>query len=130
MGRPPDSGIPCLPMEHRGNEIRDLAAARRRFPEGSVVQVVSGLRRGELAVVECIDEATFQELGEIVVWLDRGQGADYEPCSVMLAEIMLMPARQAMRSRSSGVRKRGVTRTGPSMRAKRSAMALAEDAAS
>jgi hypothetical protein len=117
-------------MEHRGNEIRDLAAARRRFPEGSVVQVVSGLRRGELAVVECIDEATFQELGEIVVWLDRGQGADYEPCSVMLAEIMLMPARQAMRSRSSGVRKRGVTRTGPSMRAKRSAMALAEDAAS
>lgn len=133
MGSPLDAGIPCLPMDHRGNEIRDLDAARHRYPEGSVVQVVSGRHRGELAVVECIDEATFHELGEIVVWLDRGQDTNYEPCSVMLAEIMLMqasPRRQAPRSRSSGVRKRGVTRTVPSSSASRSAMALTEDAAS
>jgi len=136
MGRPADAGIPCLPMEYRGSDlpdIRDLDAARRRYPEGSVVQVLSGRHRGELALVESIDEATFHELGEIVVWLDRSLGADYEPCSVMLAEIMLTqvtPTRQALRSRSSGVRKRGVTRTDPIRRPSRSAIALTEDAAS
>jgi len=133
MGRPTDAGIRCLAMECRGNEDRDLGAAQRRYPEGSLVRVVGGRHRGEYAVVECIDEAAFHELGEVIVWVDRGLGADYVPCSVMLYEIMLMqfrPGRQAPRSRSDGVRNRGVTRTSPTSWPSRSAAATTEPAAS
>ena len=120
-------------MECRQDEDRDLDAARHRYPEGSLVQVVNGRHRGDYAVVEGVDDAAFHELGEVIVWIDRGLGADYVPCSVMMHEIMLMhvsTGRQALRSRSSGVRNRGVIRTGPTVVASRSAASATDDTAS
>jgi hypothetical protein len=98
-------------MEYRGNEIRVLDAARRRYPAGTRVCITRGRHAGELAVVESIDDATFHELGEVVVWVDRGRDGEYLPCPVMINE--LAPAIQPLSSRSRGVRKRGVTRTAP-----------------
>lgn len=117
-------------MESRDFADRHLDAARRRYPEGSLVQLVGGRHRGDYAVVEAIDEAAFHELGEIIVWVDRGLGADYAPCSAMLHEITLGQAGQPLRSRSNGVRNRGVTRTRPSSSPSRSAAVATEPAAS
>ena len=98
-------------MEYRGNEIRVLDAARRRNPVGTRVRIARGRYAGELAVVESIDDATFHELGEVVLWVDRGRDGEYLPCSVMINEVT--PTTHALSSRSRGVRKRGVTRTAP-----------------
>jgi len=114
MSTPMPAHIVCLAMEYRGIEVRVLDAARRRYPEGSRVLITAGRHRGELATVESIDDATFHELGEVVLWVDRGRSGEYLPCSVMLDELAPAPV-HALSSRSSGVRKRGVTRTAPSI---------------
>lgn len=75
-------------MEYRGSEIRDLDAARRRFPAGSRVQIITGWYKGEQAIVESIDEAAFRELGEVVIWLDLSTDAIYLPGSVMQHEVV------------------------------------------
>ena len=75
-------------MEQRGKEIRDLDAARHRFPAGSRVQIVTGWFKGEEATVDCVDEAAFHELGEVVIWLDVGRDAIYLPGSVMQHEVV------------------------------------------
>lgn len=76
-------------MEYRGIDKQDLHEARRRYPEGARAQVVSGRYRGEVVTVEGIDEGAFLELGELVVWVDRGSGDnDYVPASVMHHELV------------------------------------------
>jgi hypothetical protein len=70
-----------------GNSEHDLEEARRRYPEGARAQVVSGRYRGEVVTVEGIDEGAFLELGELVVWVDRGNGGVYVPASVMHHEL-------------------------------------------
>jgi hypothetical protein len=64
-----------------------LEQLRRRYPEGARAQVVSGRYRGEVVTVEGIDEGAFLELGELVVWVDRGSGGEYVPASVMHHEL-------------------------------------------
>ena len=133
MGRPEASRIFCPSMESRGYEDRELDAVSRRYPEGSLVQLVSGRHRGDYAIVEEIDKTAFHELGEFVVWVDRGLGADYRPCSVMLHEMTPTrprPFGQPASDRSKGVRNRGVTLTGPNSPASRSAAPATEPAAS
>lgn len=75
-------------MEYRGTDNRDLDAARRRFPAGSRVQIITGWFKGEQATVDGIDEAAFRELGELVIWLDLSRDAIYLPGSVMHHEVI------------------------------------------
>lgn len=106
--------VRCLAMDYRGMEVRMLDAARHRYPDGSTVRIVGGRYQGQLATVDGIDEATFHELGEVVIWVNRGAGAEYVPCAVMADELVPALAHEQS-SRSSVVRKRGVIRTAPSM---------------
>jgi hypothetical protein len=75
------------PMEYTTITEEHLEEARRRYPEGSRAQVVSGRYRGEVVTVEGIDEGAFLELGELVVWVDRGSDGQYVPASVMHHEL-------------------------------------------
>ncbi|HEY0640845.1 MAG TPA: KOW motif-containing protein [Pseudonocardiaceae bacterium] len=70
-------------MEHRG----DFEAARRRYPVGSRVQIITGWYKGDQAVVREVDEAAFHELGEVVLWLDPDRPARV-PASLLQHEVI------------------------------------------